>query len=112
MSATLRKRKVLIALNTAWNLFNFRAGLIRALVDQGYEVVAVAPYDEYAPRLTALGCRFVVLPMDNKGTHPGRDLLLFFRFLKLFRYERPHVFLGYTVKPNIYGSFAARMRKR
>jgi glycosyltransferase involved in cell wall biosynthesis len=102
-----RKGKVVIALNTAWNLVNFRAGLIRALVAEGYEVVAVAPDDEYAARLAELGCRFVALPMDNKGTHPGRDLLLFFRFLLLLRRERPAVFLGYTVKPNVYGSLAA-----
>ena len=101
--------KVIIALNTAWNLVNFRAGLIRALVAEGYEVVAVAPNDEYAPRLAELGCRFVALPMDNKGTHPGRDLLLFFRFLNLLRRERPDVFLGYTVKPNVYGSLAAHV---
>ena len=97
----------MIALNLAWNLVNFRAGLIRALVAEGYEVVAVAPYDEYAPRLDALGCRYVPLPMDNQGTHPGRDLLLLGRFVRLLRRERPAVFLGYTVKPNVYGSLAA-----
>lgn len=102
-------RKIVIALNTAWNLVNFRAGLIRALVAEGYEVVAVAPNDAYASRLAELGCRFVALPMDNKGTHPGRDLLLFFRFLNLLRRERPDVFLGYTIKPNVYGSLAAHM---
>lgn len=99
--------KVIIALNTAWNLVNFRAGLIRAMIAEGHEVVAVAPYDDYAPRLAELGCRFVALPMDNKGTHPGRDLLLFLRFLNLLRRERPAVYLGYTIKPNVYGSLAA-----
>jgi glycosyltransferase involved in cell wall biosynthesis len=108
-NAPLHKGKVIIALNTAWNLVNFRAGLIRALVAEGFEVVAVAPKDDYASRLAELGCRFVALPMDNKGTHPGRDLLLFFRFLKLLRRERPAVFLGYTVKPNVYGSLAAHV---
>src|SRR5438309_3589885 len=100
-------RKILISLNAAWNLFNFRAGLIRSLVAQGYEVVAVAPTDEYASRLERLGCRYVPLPMDNKGTHPGRDMQLLWRFFHLLRYERPDVFLGYTVKPNVYGSLAA-----
>ena len=99
---------VLIALNTAWNLVNFRSGLIRGLVGAGYEVVAVAPRDGYAPRLAALGCRYVELPMDNRGTHPGRDLLLLLLFVRLFRRERPDVYLGYTVKPNVYGSIAAR----
>jgi hypothetical protein len=57
--------KFIICLNTAWNLINFRSGLIRALVAQVYEVVAVAPYDEYAQPLGELGCRFVHLCMDN-----------------------------------------------
>lgn len=99
--------KIFICLNTAWNLFNFRSGLIKALVAQGHEVVAVAPFDKYAPQLASLGCRFVPLVMDTHGTHPGRDVTLFLRFLRLLTEEKPDVYLGYTVKPNIYGSLAA-----
>jgi glycosyltransferase involved in cell wall biosynthesis len=99
--------KVIIALNTAWNLVNFRSGLIKALVAQGYDVVAVAPHDKYVAQLESLGCRYIPLPMDNKGTNPGRDLLLLVRFFNLLRSERPEVFLSYTAKPNIYGSLAA-----
>jgi glycosyltransferase involved in cell wall biosynthesis len=100
--------KVIIFLNTAWNLVNFRIGLIRALVATGYEVVAVAPSDKYADGLAALGCRFIPVPMDNNGINPARDLLLLWRLFCLLRTERPNVYLGYTVKPNVYGSLAAR----
>lgn len=103
------KPKILIAINSAWNFVNFRAGLIRALVAAGYEVVAVAPGDRYAARLEALGCRFIPMQMDNKGTNPIQDGLLLCRFVKLFRHERPDVYLGYTVKPNVYGSLAAHI---
>lgn len=103
------RKKVVIALNTAWNLLNFRAGLIRALVAAGYEVVAVAPGDKYAASLKSLGCRFVPLNMDNGGTNPVKDALLTWRFFRLFAQERPDVYLGYTVKPNVYGSLAAHM---
>lgn len=101
--------KVLLVSNTAWSIANFRDELIRALLAAGYEVVAVAPPDEYVPRIEALGVRFVPLAMDNKGTHPGRDFGLFLRFLSLLRRERPAVFLGYTIKPNVYGGLAARL---
>jgi glycosyltransferase involved in cell wall biosynthesis len=47
--------------------------------------------------------------MDNKGTSPVRDGWLLWRFVKLFRLERPDVYLGYTVKPNVYGSLAAHL---
>lgn len=101
--------KIVISINTAWNIYNFRRGLVSALVERGYEVVAMAPEDEYVERLRSLGCRFVRLPMDKNGTHPGRDLLLLARYASLLRAERPMAYLGYTVKPNVYGSMAAHM---
>jgi glycosyltransferase involved in cell wall biosynthesis len=104
---SLPRPKIMISVNTAWNLINFRSGLIDELVLKGYQVVAVAPHDKYAAQLDSHACRFIPLPMDNKGTHPGRDLLLLLRFIRLMRVERPDVFLGFTVKPNIYGSLAA-----
>ena len=88
---------------------NFRSGIIRSLIAHGYEVVAVASRDEYVDRLKKMGCTYVPIPMDNKGINVLSDLLLFFRFLIVLRKEKPSIFLGYTVKPNIYGSFAARL---
>ena len=51
-------KKILISLNTAWNLLNFRAGLIGGLISSGFEVVAVAPKDEYVVKLELLGCLY------------------------------------------------------
>ncbi len=79
------------------------------MIRAGYDVIAVAPKDDYSERLTALGCRYIELPMDNKGKHPLKDLMLFVRFCRIFLKERPDVFLGYTVKPNVYGSLAAHL---
>lgn len=103
-----KKPRVAISINMAWNIANFRAGLIRALIAEGYEVVAIAPPDAHVGRLEAMGCRFVPLPMDNKGANPARDAALFARYLAILRRERPDAYLGYTIKPNIYGSLAAQ----
>jgi glycosyltransferase involved in cell wall biosynthesis len=100
-------KKILISLNTAWNLLNFRAGLINGLISSGFEVIAVAPKDKYVAELEFLGCRFVHLEMDNQGTHPARDLLLLWRYWVLFKTEKPDICLFYTVKPNVYGSIAS-----
>ena len=101
-------RKLVLSANAAWNIANFRAGLIRGLQAAGWEVVAMAPRDAHVARVEALGCRFVELPMHNTGTHPGRDLQLLWRYRRLLAVERPDAFLGFTIKPNIYGSLAAR----
>jgi glycosyltransferase involved in cell wall biosynthesis len=101
------KRKVIIGLNTAWNLYNFRSGLINSLIDRGYIVYAVAPPDDYVDKLKSIGCKFVGLTMQNKGINPFRDLLLFWNLLHIFREIKPDIFLGFTIKPNIYGSMVS-----
>lgn len=100
---------VLLSVNTAWNAWNFRAGLLDAIMRQGYRAVVAAPTDRYAERLVQAGCEFIDLPMDSNGTHPGRDLRLLLRYLSLLRAQAPVAYLGYTIKPNVYGSIAAQL---
>lgn len=99
--------KVMIVANTAWNLVNFRSGLIRAFISGGFEVVAVASEDKYSSKLPELGCSYIPLPMSNRGTQFSHDLILLGRFYRLIRHERPDVYLGFTIKPNIYGALVA-----
>lgn len=101
--------KVLIALNSAWNLLNFRSGLINALLAQGHQVVLAAPADESVPALEAMGARFVDMPMSPHGTNPLADLGLLWRLLRLLQREQPTVLLAYTAKPNVYAGLAARI---
>lgn len=100
---------IVITVNTTWNLINFRSGLIRGLLASGYKVVALAPDDRYAYRVQKLGCEVIHLPMDNHGTNPVHDLALMWRYFRLLRAIRPKAMLGFTIKPNIYGSIAAHM---
>ena len=101
--------KVIISVNTSWNIYNFRKPLIREFNRREFDVVALSPADAHTPNLGKIGCRHLPLPMDNKGTSPAVDLGLFVRFLRLLRRERPNIFLGFTIKPNIYGSLAAHV---
>jgi glycosyltransferase involved in cell wall biosynthesis len=100
-------RKIVISINAAWNIVNFRLGLIRALREAGHEVIALAPPDRYGAHLEALGIPYVPIAMDKQGLSPLRDLLLLARYRRLLRGLEPDLFLGYTAKPNIYGSIAA-----
>ena len=101
--------RIAIVINTSWNIYNFRLNLIKALQAQGHEVVAIAPPDAYSPRLESAGCRFVPIRMANKGTNPWQDLLLIKRFYAVYKHVQPDVILQYTIKPNIYGTLAAKL---
>ena len=100
-------KKIVMSVNTAWNIHNFRSGLVKALIRHGYDIMVMAPDDEYSQRLAPLGCRFKLLPMDNNGTSPSRDLALLIKYWRVLQSVRPLVYLGYTIKPNVYGSIAA-----
>jgi glycosyltransferase involved in cell wall biosynthesis len=102
------KKKIFVAVNSTFNLTNHRVGLINGLLDKGYEVVALSPTDEFTSRLKELDCQHVPLKMERKGTHIGRDLMLFWRYRRLLKKHMPDIYLGFTVKPNIYGSLAAQ----
>lgn len=99
---------VLFSINAAWNIVNFRKGLIAGLQEAGYRVSALAPPDEHRARLEALGVHYHPIAMEKQGTSPFRDLLLLARYRRLLAKLRPDVYLGYTIKPNIYGALAAQ----
>lgn len=103
--------KIAIVLNTSWNIYNFRLGLIRSLLNHGHEVTAVAPFDDYSSKLVDLGCKYQKVTMDSRGANPIKDMGLTIELFKIYRRIKPDVILHFTIKPNIYGTFAARFLK-
>lgn len=102
------KPLVALSINTAWNLVNFREGLIRALLSLGYEVFCLAPTESYSQQLREWGCTVIDLPMQGQGTNPWQDFKLFWRYRAVLKRLRPVAYLSWTIKPNIYGGLAAR----
>jgi glycosyltransferase involved in cell wall biosynthesis len=103
------RRTLVIAANSAWNIANFRAPLIEALVEAGWEVVALAPDDGSIAVDSLRGTRFEAVSIDSSGTSVLRDGRLFMDYVRILRRLQPAAFLGFTVKPNVYGSLAAHM---
>ncbi len=98
--------KIIISINTSWNIYNFRKGLIQKLLEEGHHVYAVAPMDEYSERLGELGCEFYGVDLQNTGGNPLHDLKYLWQLIQIYRKIRPDFVLHYTIKPNIYGAFA------
>jgi hypothetical protein len=101
------EHKILISINTSWNILHFRRSLIVRLQAEGYRIETAAPPDASTPALAALVQRHHDLPMQNDGTSPLQDALLWLRYVRLLARSKPNVMLTYTIKPNIYGSLAA-----
>lgn len=98
---------VALVCNTAWAIYTYRRGLLRALTKAGAQVTVIAPRDRTFEPLAAMGCRCVELPVASKGTNPLDDLRTLLTLYRHYRALKPDVVFHYTIKPNIYGSIAA-----
>jgi glycosyltransferase involved in cell wall biosynthesis len=100
--------RIVLAANSSWNIVNFRAGLIRALKDEGYEPVVVAPVDpDSEDRMAELAVERIAVEVDRSGLNPFADLRLLRTYRSILKRLRPVAYLGFTIKPNIYGCLAA-----
>ena len=101
------RRTIVLSINTSWNIVNFRRNLIVRLQREGYDVVALAPRDAHSDTLVAMGVRYFPVDIDSKGLSPVHDLKLAAQYYRILKALRPVAFLGWTIKPNVYGSLAA-----
>jgi len=99
--------RIALTVNTSWNIYNFRMGLVDALRKAGHEVIGICPVDEYTPLLGKAGITCYPISMENKGSNPFKDLALLMQLYKIYKSTKPDVILQFTIKPNIYGSIAA-----
>jgi glycosyltransferase involved in cell wall biosynthesis len=70
--------------------------------------VVIAPQDPAAnKRMRELGVQRISIDVERAGLNPLTDLKLIARYRSLLKRLGPAAYLSYTIKPNIYGSFAA-----
>jgi len=107
------KKKIILCSNILWTITQFRFGLIKALVNNDYEVICIADIDDFSvlseEKLADIDVRFIKLPMDRKGINPFHDFIYLLKLHKILKAERPNLILNYTIKPIIYGSIAANL---
>ena len=104
-------RRILVNGSYAPSLINFRGPLLQALVDAGLDVHVTAPDipAEMVQTLRTMGVTAHSLPLQRTGRGLLGDLAYFRALRSLMAEIRPDCVLGYTIKPNIWGSFAARL---
>lgn len=103
-------KKVLVLTNSSGGLYDFRGEFIEALC-QKYEVYVSMPDDVKEAELVKLGCHIIRTPINRRGINPLEDLKLYRAYGKMMKEIKPDLAVTYTIKPNIYGGFAAGRRK-
>ena len=101
--------KIIFSANTSWYLYNFRKNLIESMVSRGWDVILVAPQDEYYWRIKLPGVKYIGLPIDRYGFSPLRAWSSVRHYYQIFKREKPDVIHLFTIKPVILGTISARL---
>lgn len=102
-------KKVVLVANASWTMLKFRGGLMKKLLEKGYDVYVISPYDRFSEDICKIGCKHIDINISSRGVNVISDIRLLYNLYKLYKKISPDLIFHYTIKPNIYGSFAARM---
>ena len=101
--------KIIFSSNVSWSIYNFRKDLLKTLYDKGHEIYTVSSRDKYADKLIKLGFIFKEVNINNNSKNPFTDIKLLYQYVKLYKKIRPDIICHNAIKPNIYGTIAAKL---
>ena len=74
-------------------VYNFRGDLIRAIQNEGYEVLVTGPDFENKDEIDKLDVRFFHVPLKKNALSIIGDLTYLYRLYRLIRREKPDLTL-------------------
>lgn len=102
--------KILFVDNSAREFLNFRGFIAETYISKGISVFLLCPNitdNKVVEKLEKMGIEIYHYEQKAK-TSPYHDLKLLCRFITVYRKVQPDLIIHYTIKPNIYGSIAAK----
>lgn len=98
-------KKIMIVCNYLVGLMSFRKELLEKLLEKEYEIIVLAPNDDLSKKIIEMGCTFIPIEMESRGTNPIKDLKLINNYKKIIKSQKPDIVLTYTIKPNVYAGY-------
>ena len=101
------KPKLLLLITEDWYFWSHRLPIAIAAQKKGYEVVVATRFQEHWDLIEPYGFKLLPIKLRRKSRNPLQELLAVFDLIKIYRREKPDVVHHVTIKPILYGSWAA-----
>jgi len=102
---------ILFVANWDWVLYNFRLPLARKLMGSGKNIVLICPQGKYTQKMQEMGFQWQPWDLNRRSTNPLSEIRAVIDLLKIYRHFSPRATHHFTIKPVVYGSFAARLAR-
>jgi hypothetical protein len=80
-------KTVLILSNHHLYTYNLRKEVIQEIINLNYKVIIALPYGEKVDLLKEMGCEFIDVPLDRRGTNSVTDFKLLLKYNKISNYS-------------------------
>jgi len=104
----MKKKRIIVISSLSRSLVNFRLDLLKNLINQGYDVIALAPdqNETVIDTLNSIGVSFRTFSLERTGFSFISDMKTVRSLRKLYLELQPTYIFAYTAKPVIYGNLA------
>ena len=106
-------KKIIISVNILWGIVKFRTSLIQYLNKKNVQIIIVGGWDNFSKdtssAVSKLNVKYFIAPIKKSEIDIIQDIKYLFYLIKLYKKEKPNLVLHYTIKPNIFGGFAAKI---
>ncbi len=100
---------LLLVVTEDWYFWSHRRSLARAALEAGWRVTLASRFGTYRERIEAMGVETVPIRMRRSGRNPLTELAAVADLARLYRQLRPDVVHHVSLKPVLYGAWAARI---
>ncbi len=101
--------KILIVVNEPWFFVSHRLPIARAALLLGYEVHVATKQGEGIEKIKREGIVCHEIPFKRSSFKPLDEVRTFVALVRLYKKLRPEIIHHVTIKPVLYGTFAARI---
>jgi N,N'-diacetylbacillosaminyl-diphospho-undecaprenol alpha-1,3-N-acetylgalactosaminyltransferase len=91
------------------NLYLFRLDIMKRLLESGHEVYAIVPKGDYFDKIGEVGVTMVDYSLSRGSLSPLSAISSIFQLKRILKSIQPDLLHTFTVKPNIFGTFAGKM---
>ncbi|MBQ8601672.1 MAG: glycosyltransferase family 4 protein [Bacteroides sp.] len=104
--------KIIFCDNSIRSFVNFRIDVAEYYIQQGNDVYLIYPkctFENGFEELLPKGCHVLQVDMNPSNMSVLQDVKTFYQLFSIYKEIKPDIIFHYTIKPNIYGTIAAKL---
>jgi len=102
------EQTIVLSHNTAKYLLMHYKHLLVDIVQQYKKVVCFTPKDGFESEFANLGIEYREMRISQHGLNPFQEMVLIRQFISLYKEIKPDQVINFSIKPCLYGGFAAK----